>query len=47
MEKFIANAFSLQMLDWSNKDEITIKIKKVAKPETFDGYTSATQENYW
>ena len=41
MKKFIANAFSLQMIDWTDKDEVTIKIKKVEKPETFDGYTSA------
>ena len=41
MEKIIANAFSLQMIDWTDKDEIVLKIKKVKKPDSFDGYTSA------
>lgn len=40
MEKFLANAFSLQMIDWSDRDEVTIKIKKVEKPDLAD-YTSA------
>ena len=33
MEKIIANAFSLQMLNWDEKDEFTIKIRKIQKPE--------------
>lgn len=33
MNKILANAFSLQMLNFDDRDEITIKIKKINKPE--------------
>ena len=38
--EYICNAFSLQMIDWSNKDEVVIRIKKVEKP-SFEGMVSA------
>jgi hypothetical protein len=41
MEKIIANAFSLQMLDWDKQDEYTIKIRKIQKPEDLNKMTSA------
>lgn len=40
MEKKLANAFSLQMLDFSDRDEITITIKKVEKPSDLRDYDS-------
>lgn len=40
MNKILANAFSIQMVDWSDRDEVTIRIKKVSKPDLAD-YVSA------
>lgn len=36
--KYLSNAFSLQMLSFV--DEVTIKVKEVEKPASFDGYHS-------
>lgn len=41
MEKIIGNAFSIQMINWEDRDEVTIKIKKVSKPDNLADYTSA------
>jgi hypothetical protein len=39
MNKFIGNAFSIQMINFSDRDEVTIRIRKVSKPD-LSGYDS-------
>ena len=39
-KKILGNAFSIQMLDWSDRDEVTIRIKKIQKPEDLGNYES-------
>ena len=40
MNKILGNAFSIQMLDFTDRDEITIKIKKIQKPADLGNYES-------
>lgn len=40
MEKKLANAFSIQMLNFDNRDEITIKIRKIERPANLNEFDS-------